>query len=100
MHSWRVLLLPYIESGLFTKYHFNKPWNGPDNRKLALPMPRVYALHGEERTGNTTTNYLAVVGPETLWQGAKRVALADVKDRAGHIILFVENKGASVHWME
>ena len=101
MHSWRVLILPYLEQNdLYKEYNFDEPWDGPNNRKLASRMPRMYALHGEEHPGNTTTNYLAVVGPETIWQGSKGVAVDAVKDGASNTILIVENKGADVHWME
>ncbi len=35
MHSWRVLILPYIEQNLFSScYHFDEPWNGPNNQLL------------------------------------------------------------------
>jgi len=72
MHSWRVLILPYIEQNeLFKEYRFDEPWDGPNNRKLASRMPKVYALHGEERPDNVTTNYLAVVGPETFWRAGE-----------------------------
>ena len=101
MHSWRVLILPYIDQGdLYKEYHFDEPWDGPNNRKLASRMPAVYALHGEERPGNTTTNYLAVVGAETIWHGSKGVSRDAVKDATSTTILLVENKGAGVHWME
>jgi hypothetical protein len=101
MHSWRVLILPYMEQNdLYREYKFNEPWDGPNNRKLASRMPRTYALHGEERPGNTTTNYLAVVGPETVWRASTGVAADAVKDGMSTTILIVENKGADVHWME
>src|SRR5688500_8670454 len=30
MHSWRVLILPFIEEqALYQRYRFNEPWNGP-----------------------------------------------------------------------
>jgi hypothetical protein len=100
IHSWRVLILPYIsQNDLYKEYSFNEPWDGPNNRKLASRMPSVYALHGELRPENTTTNYLAVVGPETIWQGSTGVSIQAVKS-SSHTILLVENKGAEVHWME
>lgn len=35
MHSWRVLILPYLEeSTLFAQYNFDEPWDGPNNSKL------------------------------------------------------------------
>jgi len=101
MHSWRVLILPYIEQNdLYKAYNFEEAWDGPNNRKLAARMPNLYALPGEERPGNTTANYLAVVGPETIWHEAAGVPMEDVKESTSHTILMVENKGAGVHWME
>jgi hypothetical protein len=100
-HSWRVLLLPYLEErATYDAYNFAEPWDGPNNRKLAERMPRLYSFHGFERPGNTTTNYLAVVGDETVWAATKKVASEDVTDGHGETILIVENRGAGVHWME
>lgn len=63
-------------------------------------MPKVYAFHRLGRPGNTTTNYLAVVGEETVWQTSNPVTADDVTDGLGTTILVVENNGAEVHWME
>jgi hypothetical protein len=100
-HSWRVLILPYIEqSDLLNEYSFSEPWDGPNNRRLAERMPRLYAFHGSAHPGNTAANYLAVVGEETVWPGAKSVTSNEVEDGLGETILLVENRGAAVHWME
>jgi hypothetical protein len=101
MHSWRILLLPYLEQQeLYEAYDFSEPWNGPKNRLLAERMPKIYALHGEARPGNTTTNYLAVVGSETAWPGPTGLVAEAVTDGKGTTVLLVENRGAGVHWME
>ncbi len=35
MHSWRVLILPYIEErDLYDQYDFDEPWDGPNNSLL------------------------------------------------------------------
>jgi hypothetical protein len=100
-HSWRVLLLPYLgQQELYDAYDFSEPWDGPDNRKLAKRMPELYAFHGAYRPGNTTANYLAVVGPETVWPGSQTVTSEDVSDGWSTTILLVENLGSDVHWME
>ena len=36
MHSWRVMITPYLcASPFFDRYKQNEPWNGPTNRTLA-----------------------------------------------------------------
>ena len=36
-HSWRVLILPYLQQQkLYESYNFAEPWNGPNNRTLAV----------------------------------------------------------------
>jgi len=59
-------------------------------------MPQVFAFHGTEMRDNTTTNFLAVVGAETVWQERSKVTLADVNDGLENTILIVENYGAGV----
>ncbi|MDB5392125.1 MAG: hypothetical protein JWM11_7771 [Planctomycetaceae bacterium] len=106
MHSWRVLILPFFnEQDLYDEYRFSEPWDGPNNRKLESRMPQAFRFHGLEPNGNTTTNVLAVVGPETMWPTAlwpdnPRFTLKDVKDDMANTILIVENYGAGIHWME
>lgn len=100
-HSWRVLLLPYLErTDLYNDYNFSEPWDGPNNRQLAGRMPSNYAFHGDDKPGQTTTNYLAVVGPHTAWPGATPRRLEEVTDGTASTILVVENRGANVPWLE
>lgn len=99
-HSWRVLILPFIEQHtLFKCYRFDEPWNGTNNSKLAAEMPKMLAFHGTQLP-TTTTNYLAVVGAETMWPGATGRKSGEIKDGASQTILVVENNGLGVHWME
>jgi hypothetical protein len=102
MHSWRVLILPYIDQlELYNAYKFDEPWDGPNNRKFAERMPRVFCFSGDHKPGITTTNYVAVVGPETIWSTTDRKITFDaIKGRSGRIILIAENQGAGIHWME
>ena len=40
MHSWRVLILPYLDrDDLYKAYNFTEPWDGPNNKKLATSRP-------------------------------------------------------------
>lgn len=100
-HSWRVLILPYIEEQkLFEEYRFDEPWDGPHNRTLAARMPKIFRFHNRTEPGQTTTNYLAVVGPHTMWPGVDGRKYADVTDGTANTVLIVENRGLGVNWME
>ena len=36
MHSWRVLILPYLDyDSLYKQYDFKEPWNGPKNKQFS-----------------------------------------------------------------
>ena len=73
MHSWRVLLLEFIDAPLFASYHFDEPWNGPNNHRLAGMMPGSYACSNDYHnpTGAASaTSYVAVVGSGTAFPGA------------------------------
>lgn len=98
LHSWRVALLPYV-SDLHKEYDFAQPWDGPHNRDLAARMPPVYAFHSERQPGITITNFVAVVGAETVWPGATTLTEKDVTDGASNTILIVENAGGRIPWM-
>ena len=100
-HTWRILVLPYIEQDpLFRQYEFREPWDAPANAALADRMPRIYALHGDYRPGSRVTNYLALVGPNTVWRPGKPVTEKDVRDGPANTILVAENRGLDVQWME
>src|SRR4249920_3403614 len=101
MHTWRMLILPCIEQdSLHKNYDFEKPWDELNNQRLADRMPKIYALHGDYEPGLTITNYLAIVGPNTVWRPTKPVTSKDVTDDSSNTILIVENRGMNVHWME
>ncbi len=43
MHSWRVLISPFVESsGFYDAYDLKQPWNGPDNRLLGDAIPDTF----------------------------------------------------------
>lgn len=103
MHSWRVLLLPFMEEQkLYDQYRFDEPWDGPNNRQLAQHIPPMYRCPSDPDTKppSGTTSYLAVVGPETVWPDAKAVSLAKIKDGSSNTILVVESHNTGIHWME
>jgi hypothetical protein len=72
MHSWRVLILPYIEEqGLHSRYDFSKPWDSPENLAVADSMPRVYRSPFDEENKQTAnhTSYLFFTGKNSVSDG-------------------------------
>jgi len=102
-HSWRVMLLPYLEEGnLFAQYHFDEPWDGPNNRKLAVQMPSFFRCPSRpDPTGATaaSTFYVAITGPGTVWPGLMSGSLKGIDDPANTILL-VEVADSDIAWME
>jgi hypothetical protein len=100
MHSWRVLILPYLEdSGLYEQYDFSEPWDGPNNSRLAGQMPYEYRCFAKRRA-SATTDFVAVTGPRTVWPGTESPKLDDVSDGTGNTILVVEIADSDINWME
>lgn len=104
MHSWRVLLLPYLERrDLYDRYDFNEPWNGPNNRLLAAEMPEVYGCaSAEDYNEATKTPYVAIVGDGLIFDPNNTVRFDDITDAISNTIAVVESTGPngnSVEWM-
>ena len=105
LHSWRVLLLPYLDqAGLFEEYRFDEPWNGPHNKLLAERIAKVYHCFSDhpkdQPIDKKYTSYVAVVGPETAWPGSESITLKDVTDSRESTLLVVEVTNSDIQWME
>jgi len=101
-HSWRTLILPYMEGDhLYRRTAFGEPWNGPQNQHLVETDLTVFQdpLRNSRRMPRST-NYVAVVGPHTAWPGAKGSKLADFRDGPANTILLVEIADSNIHWAE
>jgi hypothetical protein len=97
--SWRVLILPYLDGKkLYDQFDLTEPWDGPNNSKLLDQMPRTYRLHTIDDEHKTASNYVAVIGEETLWQGAEPRDLEFVKDGTANTLLIAEYVGHPIPW--
>jgi prepilin-type processing-associated H-X9-DG protein len=100
MHSWRVLILPYLEAeDLYRQYRFDEPWDGPHNRLLADKMPKVYCCPSARSEG-PVTDYAMIIGAHAVSNGPKSCTLKDIKDGASSTTLVVEASDAGINWME
>ena len=98
LHSWRVLILPYIEEeALYEEIDLSKPWDHPDNLRLANRMPVIFDR--VRPMGGTTTDYVAIVGDDTLWTADHERKFSDVGIGSSTTLLVVESQTARTHWM-
>ena len=101
MHSWRVLILPFLEEkALYDQYRFDEPWDGLNNRKLADRNVRLFCCPSDHPQSSTETSYVAVIGPHTAWPGEKTLSLADLADGTASVLLVVEVHDSGIHWMD
>ena len=78
-HSWRVLLLPFLdEMALYKQYDFSQPWDSPKNLAVAEKMPPVFRDPAREGPLDTLTDYAAITGDAAMFQsGAVTMTSAD-----------------------
>lgn len=93
-HSWRVLILPFVDQApLYNRYKFNEPWNGPNNKKLLSQMPDVYRDPIYGKTDDYYTHYATVTGKGTAFptEGVKM----DAKQPTSPLYNLDKSKGAT-----
>lgn len=100
-HSWRALLLPYLdEPDLSEQYDFEEPWDGPSNRNLLSSRPDVFHCPNDVAAAGSDTNYLMIVGRNTISDGAGSCRLAEITDGSAFTLLVVEVSGSGIAWSE
>jgi hypothetical protein len=100
MHSWRVLLLPYIGyDELYAQYNFDEPWNGPTNRLLGEKTPECYRSPWAS-SRSAVTDYVGVSGEDTLWRGEIPLRRTDLQGAQGAKIWLMEVANSDIAWLE
>ena len=111
LHSWRVLILPYIEEyELYKKIRLDEPWDSEYNRQFHDAKIPVFQcpsrgmsaiLHNEMPQIRVEGNcyYSVVVGDETPFPGEKTTNYDDIKDGTVNTILVVERL-LPICWMD
>jgi hypothetical protein len=97
-HSWRALLLPYVDQSLANRYRLSEPWNGPNNSKLRLEMPALFACPASGARDEGMTSYFVPIGDEYLYS---RAGEARSEDRAHSFTVIVFEDGShEMNWLE
>ena len=121
-HSWRVLILPYLECDpLYQEYRFDEPWDGPNNRKLLSKMPVIFACPSRPRAAKAdllatisfgllacdshpvsapdgNTSYAAVLGQDCAFRGTVAVTIKDFIDGTSNTVLIGESNRTKIPW--
>ncbi len=102
MHSWRVLLLPYLEqTPMYDAYDFDKPWNDISNLAVTSPIPPVFRCPSAPAQGQlNTTHYVYITGPDTCFDGDKGIQIKDITDGTSRTLLVVESHQSAIAWSE
>jgi hypothetical protein len=78
MHSWRVLILPYLTdpqaTALYKQYRFDQPWDGPANLAILAQMPKAYRDPARPLPADSTF-YQVFNGPGAMFDGDPRAGL-------------------------
>ncbi|MDR1493491.1 MAG: DUF1559 domain-containing protein [Planctomycetaceae bacterium] len=121
LHSWRVLLLPYIAeaqksvdknvyetfspdfakeedlAALYKEIRLDEPWDSEHNKQFASRIPVCFLNATLKEEGKT--NFQMIVGAKCLSNGAGSRKTEDVISNKNPVVLFVE-AAPSVNWME
>ena len=101
LHSWRTLILPFLEqSALYDRIDLNSAWDSPQNRQLSQMLIPTYCCPSSTGANQGHTDYMAIVGPGGVFEGANPIRMADILDGTSNTILVVEVAGSSANWME
>lgn len=105
LHSWRVLLLPYLgEAQLFEQIDKTRPWDDPVNVPFHDQMPDVFCCdvrqyHSRWRQKGNTTAYVVVVGKTTAWSPSLKTNRHSLTDGSLWTVSIVESENHRIPWM-
>jgi hypothetical protein len=102
MHSWRVLLLPYLGyEHVHRLYNFDQPWDAPENMEVRFLMPDEYACPADpDAAQQYETSYMVLVGPRTVFPGSESVRRSAITDGVENTLMLVQTPACGVCWTE
>ena len=107
LHSWRVLILPYIEqTALYEQIRLDEPWDSEHNHQFHAKAPSVFRCPsaGELREAPSVPApagcfYSVIVGKETAFFGPETRSMSEASSPLSETIFLVERR-MPVNWMD
>lgn len=94
------MILPYLDmKGLYRKFDLRLPWDDPANAAAAKTLLEGHQCPTDHHH-SPTTNYFAIVGPQTAWPPNGKRRRDEISDGGSNTILLIEAPGRSVAWAE
>ena len=104
LHSWRVLILPYLKyDDLYKSLDLAQPSNSPRNWQMLLDgQPQEFECPNDHhaKSPSSETSCLAVVGTNAAWTVDKPRKLADFGKDASITIMLVDLGLSGIRWAE
>ncbi|MEM7559055.1 MAG: DUF1559 domain-containing protein [Planctomycetota bacterium] len=100
LHSWRTLLLPYMEEQeLYQKIDLTKPWDHPVNAKFNSFQLSIYDCPSANAPSGSTT-YVVVDDSTSIFDGSNTTAMEQIEDGTSNTLLVIEvDQSHAVPWM-
>ena len=102
MHSWRVLVLEFLDPDLHAQYDFNRPWNVPANLAFAKKMTKdgPYRCPSEDIKDASWTSYVMLVGPTAFSNGPTGRKREEITEGDGttNTVAVVEMSPSGILW--
>jgi RNA polymerase sigma factor (sigma-70 family) len=91
--SWRVAILPFIgQEELYREFKLDEPWDSAHNKKLINKMPAVFHSPAGAKREDGLTHYQVFTGPDTPFDGPKKITFLGITDGASNTLLAIEAK--------
>jgi hypothetical protein len=100
IHSWRALLLEFLDRDLYAEYDFSRPWNSPGNLAVADTMKQdgPYRCPSEQLQSPLNTSYVMLVGPAAFSDGPTGRKPEEITDGLANTIAVVEMSPSGIGW--
>jgi type II secretory pathway pseudopilin PulG len=102
LHSWRVLILPYLgpeEKALAQQIRFNEPFDSPHNAMFANRVPAVYCSPADQPFAPGDCSYLVLTGEAFAFNRDRTIDYPAILDPRESTILLTEFLGSGINWM-